>query len=261
MKGVLTYTLLLFSILAFSQEKDKEKDAYLPKGNKEFEKKNYTEAEADYRISQSKNPAKAAAAYNLGNSIYRQKKPSEAKYAYLKAIESAQTKKEKHKAFHNLGNAFMEEKNYQAAVDSYKNALRNNPADEETRYNYALAKEMLKNNPPPPKKDPPPPPKEDKKENKSQAPKPKDNQDKDKDKEKGDDQKDKGGKDQKDKPDDKGQDKPDNGDKGNNPSQASPSKQRMENLLDAMNNEEKKVQDKVNAKKAKGNPKPQEKDW
>ena len=253
--------MLLFSVLAFSQQKDEEKDKYLPKGNKAFEEKNYREAEADYRISQSKQPTKAAAAYNLGNSIYRQKKPAEAKIAYLKAIENAQTKKEKHLAFHNLGNAFMEEKNYQAAVDAYKNALRNNPQDDQTRYNFALAKDMLDKNPPPPKKDPPPPPKEDKKENKSQAPKPKDDKGNDKEKEKGDDQKDKGGKDQKDKPDDKGQDKPDKGNQGKDPGQASPSKQRMENLLDAMNNEEKKVQDRINAKKGKAQPQRQEKDW
>jgi tetratricopeptide (TPR) repeat protein len=50
-----------------------------------------------------------------------------------------------------MGNALMELKQYDKAVEAYKNALRNNPSDEKTRYNYALAKEMLKNNPPPPR--------------------------------------------------------------------------------------------------------------
>ena len=72
--------------------------------------------------------------------IYRQNQPSEAKYKFATAVEVAKTKEEKHKAFHNLGNTFMLEKNYQGAVDAYKNALRNNPLDDETRYNYALTK-------------------------------------------------------------------------------------------------------------------------
>ena len=38
----------------------------------------------------------------------------------------------------------MKQKNYAKAVETYKNALRNNPQDEETRYNYAVAKELLK---------------------------------------------------------------------------------------------------------------------
>lgn len=264
MRALLKYSLLLFSVLAFSQEKDKdkdkEKDKYLPKGNKAFAEKKYADAEANYRISQSKSPANAKSAYNLGNSIYRQKHPGEAKFAYLKAIEDAQTKTEKHRAYHNLGNTLMEEKNYQGAVEAYKNALRNNPADDETRYNYALAKDMLDKSPP--KKDPPPPPqKQDKKENKSQAPKPKDDKKEQDKKESGDGEKEKKDKEQKDKQDDKGQQKPDKGNPGNDPSQASPSKQRMENLLDAMNNEEKKVQDRINAKKGKAKPQQTEKDW
>ncbi len=266
MKTALTYTLLLLSAFAFSQQKDK----YLPKGNRAFSNKEYAEAEADYRISQSKSPTNARASYNLGNAIYMQNHTAEAMYGYSKAIENAKTKPEKHMAYHNMGNALMKEKNYQAAVEAYKNALRNNPLDDETRYNYALAKKMLKDNPPPP----PEKNKDDKdknkdKDNKNQQPNdPKDQKDKGGDKDKDKKDKDKG--DQKDKGDNKQNDKGDNGkDKkddqgqGDKPqqSQASPSKQRLENLLDAMNNEEKKVQDKLNKAKEKARPVRQEKDW
>lgn len=258
MKAIITYSLLLFCLVSFAQEK-KQKDTYLPKGNKEFRENNYVEAEANYRISQSQSPAKSAAAYNLGNAIYRQKQPAEAANAYLNAIKNAQTKQQKHMAYHNLGNVMMKEKNYQGAVEAYKNALRNNPADEETRYNFALAKKMLKDNPPPKQEQ-----KQDQKQdNKSQQPK--DN--------KGDN-KDKGGNDQKDKSD-KGEDKEKKPKEGDNQQEKqnndkgkpeekegpSPSKQRMENLLDAMNNEEKKIQEKMQAKKVKVQPKKQEKDW
>lgn len=241
---------MLCSSLTYSQEKpedikeeQKADTKYLPKGNKEFKGEKYASAEASYRLSESATSSKAEAAYNLGNAIYRQKQPGEAAYAYLRAVDNAKTKEQKHKAFHNLGNALMDMKDYQTAVEAYKNALRNNPYDDETRYNYALAKEMLKKNPPPE------PPKDDKKDDKKDQDKNKDKQDNksqspNDDKNKGDkgDEKDKGGQQEK-------------------PADMSPSKQRMENLLDAMNNEEKKVQDKVNAQKVKIQPKKNEKDW
>jgi tetratricopeptide (TPR) repeat protein len=144
MRNLIFYSVLLLSLATFAQEKDN----YLPKANDEFVAKKYADAEANYRISISKAPTKAIASYNLGNSIYKQNQASEAKFAYLKAIENTKTRPEKHQAFHNLGNVFMKEKNYTQAVEAYKNALRNNPQDEETRYNYALAKKMLKENPP-----------------------------------------------------------------------------------------------------------------
>ena len=259
MRGIITYSLLLFSLVSFAQQK-KEKDIHLPKGNKEFRDNNYVEAEADYRISQSQSPAKSAAAYNLGNAIYRQKQPGEAANAYLNAIKNARTKQQKHMAYHNLGNVMMKEKNYQGAVEAYKNALRNNPADEETRYNFALAKKMLKDNPPP-KQDQ----KQDQKQdNKSQQPK--DNKGDNKDKGGPGDQKDKGdkGEDKEKKPKEgDNQQEKQNNDKGKPEEKEgpSPSKQRMENLLDAMNNEEKKIQEKMQAKKVKVQPKKQEKDW
>ena len=253
MKKIITLLLILISFATKAQEKDK----FLPKGNEEFAEKKYADAEANYRISQSKFKKKAVSSYNLGTSIYKQNQHSEAKYQFAKAIQDAKTKSEKHKAFHNLGNVLMKEKDYQGAVDAYKNALRNNPNDEETRYNYALAKKMLKDNPPPP-----PSPKDNNK-----------NKDKNKDqnKDKKDDKKDQN-KDKKDpnkdnqkNQDNKGQN-PNNQDKGNGqqplPQQPSgASKERIKSLLDAINNEEKKVQEKVNAQKAQGNPQKPEKDW
>lgn len=252
MNNWINYTILLVSFIAFAQEKDKS----MPKANKQFLDKDYVNAEANYRISQSKNTDKATAIYNLGNAIYRQNIPGEAKYAYARAIENAQTKQEKHLAFHNIGNVFMKEKDYQNAVEAYKNALRNNPNDEETRYNYALARKFLKDNPPPPQDD-----KKDQDKNQKDKQDQKDKEDKDKDeKDKGDkgDEEDKSDKGEKDKNEDKR-----DGDKKDKapPKESGASKQQIENLLDAVNNEEKKIQDKVNAQKVKGRPVKQEKDW
>lgn len=249
MKKVLLYSFLLLSFVICAQEKDTD----LPKGNDSFVEKKYDAAEADYRISASKNPKKAIASYNLGNAIYRQNQSEEAKYHYAKALKTAKTRPEKHQAFHNLGNTYMKAKDYGNAVEAYKNALRNNPADEETRYNYALAKEYLKNNPP--KKD------GDKNQDKKNDKKDKNKDDKDKDKQ--DDKKDGKDKDKDKKEGDKDKDKQENKDQNGQPKPqpGGISKQRVENLLDAVNNEEKKVQDKVNKQKVQVNPKKAEKDW
>ena len=249
-------SLILFPLWGLGGLYAQEQDTDLPKGNDSFAEKKYADAEAEYRISESKNPKKAIAAYNLGNAIYRQNQAGEAKYHYAKAAKVAKTREEKHQAFHNIGNTFMKAKDYSNAVEAYKNALRNNPADEETRYNYALAKKMLKENPP--KKDD----KKDKDKNDKNKDKNKD-KDKDKDKDKKDDKKDGKDKDKDKKEGDKDKDKQD---KNQNQGQPKPqpggiSKQRLQNLLDAVNNEEKKVQDKVNKQKVQANPKKAEKDW
>ena len=248
MKQRLTLIVLFFTFFLQAQTEKKETDKVLPKANKEFDAKNYAAAEAQYRISNSKGTSGATPAYNLGNAIYKQNHPSEAKFAYAKALEKAKTKEEKHKAFHNLGNVFMQEKQYSKAVESYKNALRNNPADEETRYNYALAKEYLKNNPEDPEKD-----KKDDKQDEKNKDKNKGDEEQKEDKEKGKDEE------KKQQPKEGDKQKDENGQPKPQPSGIS--KESVQNLLDAVNNEEKKVQEKVNAQKIKAKPTPTEKDW
>lgn len=234
----------LWGLSSFAQEKDKAMD----QANAEYAEKKYAESEANYRISNSKFANRSVSPYNLGNSIYKQNQIAEAKFAFVKAIEKAKTKTQKHKIFHNLGNVLMKEKNYSDAVEAYKNALRNDPKDEETRYNYALAKKKLEENPP--KGD-------DKKDKDKQDDKKKQE---DKDKKEGKDKEDEKGKE---KPSDKGKPKEDKPqDQGKpKPMPGGISQQRLENLLDAVNNEEKKIQEKVNAQKAKGKPVQTEKDW
>ena len=248
MRNILYIVLLLNSVLLFGQEKDKN----LYNGNQLFKEKKYADAEADFRVTESKkSPKKATAGYNLGNSVYRQNQQGEAQIKYIQALEHAKTKEEKHRIYHNLGNTFMLDKNYEAAAEAYKNALRNNPNDEETRYNYALAKRKKKDNPPP---------KDNKKDNKGgggqdKKPQPENNKN-----DKGNDKKDQ----DKNKGEDKKEDKGDGEkkeDKNENPKPSGADKQRIDNILDAVNNAEKKVQDKVNAKKVKARPVSNEKDW
>jgi Ca-activated chloride channel family protein len=156
----------------------------------------------------------------------------------------------------------MNEKNYSEAVEAYKNALRNNPTDDESRYNLALAKDMLEKNPPQDDKgDDENKDKDDKKEDDSEN-KEGDDGDQKEDQEKGDEKEDKKeGEDEKDKgkPDEpKDQDKKPQEQKPQ-PGQLSP--QQVKSLLEAMNNEEEKVQQKINAQKQKGAKVKSNKDW
>jgi Ca-activated chloride channel family protein len=235
----------------------------------ELSENNFPEAEADYRTAVAIDPLGETARYNLGNAYYNKTMNEAAIRRFSQAANAATAKPEKHKAFHNLGNAYMNTKNYQAAVEAYKNALRNNPTDEETRYNLALAKEMLEKNPPQgggdDNKD------EENQDNKDQENK--DDQGENDEGKDGDDEKkeDKGDEKEEnkegDKKDDQGNpDKPKEEKEGDKPQQQQPvpgklSPQQVKNLLEAMNNEEKKVQDKINAQKQKGAKVKSNKDW
>lgn len=243
MNKIVYIVVLLISGVLFSQEKDKN----LYNGNQSFVQKSYTSAEADYRVTESKkSPKKAVAGYNLGNSIYRQNQPGEAQIKYIQALESAKSKTEKHRIYHNLGNTFMLDKNYVAAAEAYKNALRNNPFDEETRYNYALAKKKNKEKPAKGDNDKNKGGQNEKNPQPENNKKDKGNDKKEQDKNKGEDKKDEG-------------DKKD--DKNESPKPSGADKQRIDNILDAVNNAEKKIQDKVNEKKVKPRATTNEKDW
>ena len=230
-------------------------------------------AEMEYRKALSKQQANIAGNYNLGNSYYTEGNYEEALYRHQQAANFATTKSEKHKAFHNIGNTLMKNKQCKAAVEAYKNALRNNPNDEETRYNLGLAKACAKQQEDENKND-------DKKDDKDKEDKDNSDDKKDENKENKDENKNDNDKENKDEnkndegenkdeqknPEDK-KDENKNGDKKEEqnqqpqpkPGQLSP--QQIKSLLEAMNNQEQKVQEKINAEKQKGIKIKTEKDW
>ena len=147
----IAFIIILIGGLVQAQEVDKEKEKslklannYTWEANKDLSESNFVNAEANYRRAISKSAENSIAPYNLGNAYYENETYSEAFGRFKQAGENATNKKDKHMAYHNMGNVFMKNKEYQKAVDAYKEALRNDPTDEETRYNLAVAKEMLK---------------------------------------------------------------------------------------------------------------------
>jgi len=261
-KNSIIIVFLCFTTLIFSQQKapkelEREARKDIREGNKLYNQLKFEDAEVAYKKAIANNPKYPKASYNLGNTMYQQNRFKEAVSQYEFVEKIVEGKPSKAETYHNMGNSFMKEKQYDKAVEAYKNSMRNNSKDDETRYNLALAQELLKNQQDKDNKDN----KEDKKDNK-------DDKNKDqKDKKEGDDEK----KDDKNEDKDKGKDKEDpksdekkNEDKNKEnqpPRQNQLSPEQMKQLLDAMNNEENKTQQKLNAQKAKGKKIKQEKDW
>ena len=240
------------------------------KGNK-FIENNFEEAEKNFRAAIDDSLSDLRATFNLSNKYYSEGLYDEAISRQIESTKLAKNKSEKHKSFHNLGNSLMKKEMCSEAILAYKNALRNNPSDDETRYNLSLAKKC----------------EEEQEQNKDDENKD-DQQDKNdgnnKDDQNKDDQQDKNNKDdQQDKNDENNKDNQNKDDqqdqsdknkddqkKDNNKSdqpkenknqQTKLSPQQIKNLLKAMENAEKKVQAKVNDKKQKGTKVVSEKDW
>ena len=226
---------------------------FVREGNVLYQQEKYADAEVAYKKAIENNPAYETAKYNLGNALSQQNRNKEAIAQYELLAKETKDKTLKSQAMHNIGNDYFKEKDYQNSVNAYKNSLRANPKDDETRYNLALAQMMLEDQ-------------KNKDKDKDKDKDKKDDQNKDKDKDKQDQDKKDGDDDKDDKnKDDQNKDKKDpKDDKKDQQKQPQPGKlspQQMQQLLDAMNNEEQKTQKKMNAKKEKGKKVKQEKDW
>ena len=109
-------------------------------GNKQFRAGNYAEAEVSYRKAGEKNPRNAQAIFNLGNALLGQRKDSAAVSQFEQAAKLETNPIRKSQAYHNIGVVCQGQKQFAQAIEAYKESLRNNPADDETRYNLELCK-------------------------------------------------------------------------------------------------------------------------
>lgn len=277
MRIYIVFITLISANLGFTQGLNKEelkaeKNAtnLVYNANELIEGDSYIEAEMAYRKAISEAPTKAVAAYNLAHSYYQKGNFDEALFRGQEAVKNATSKDEKHRAFHNIGNILMQNKQCKEAVEAFKSALRNNPTDEETRYNYALAKacadQQKEGGGEDDKKDDKKDQEKDKEDQQKKENQDKDDKDKkddgDQDKKDGDKKEDEDGKPKDDKKDD-GKDKKDknNENQKQKPQPGQMSLQQIKNILDAMQNQEQKVQEKMNAEKQKGAKIKTEKDW
>lgn len=195
------------------------------KGNTQYIDSAFSEAETCYRKAVARNPKDAVAHFNLGNALLRQRNPKDAAAEYENVIKRTKNPVFLAKANHNLGVIMQSQKQYGEAIKCYEDALRNNPRDDESRYNLALCRHLQKNQ---------------KQENKSND---QDRQEKDENKQ---------------------QNKPQNNNEKQEQKKQEDnkmSKDNAERLLDAAKQEEQKTQDKLRKGQRYASPRSLEKNW
>jgi len=135
---ILTFMASL-SQIAFSQGQ-----LELYRGNQAFTDGELDEAKSHYEKSLSQNPGSFEGTYNLGSSNYRNESFEDAISQYQEAASQTEDDGLRAKALHNLGNAYLQGQKLDESIKAYKQALRLNPSDNETRYNLAYALKLKK---------------------------------------------------------------------------------------------------------------------
>lgn len=177
MKFEMARYILMSLFLALTLIANAQTDRQLIReGNRLFYKQQYDKAEVMYRKAVAKNPSNPQAVYNLGCALMMQSKDSAAVVQYEQAAKLEKNKLRLASVYHNIGVVCQNHKMYGDAIRAYQQSLRNNPHDNETRYNLALCKRLQKQNK---KKDD-----KNKKENKKQQENKDSNNNKDKNKDK-----------------------------------------------------------------------------
>lgn len=142
---LIRYMLALFVMAASVTNVYAQSDRqFIRSGNKLYRSQNYAKAEAEYRKAIAQNGQNPQAMYNLGCALMMQQKDSASIVQYEKAGKLENNKSRKAKIYHNIGVICQHRQMYGEAIEAYKESLRNNPDDNETRYNLALCKRQQK---------------------------------------------------------------------------------------------------------------------
>lgn len=235
----------------------------LNEGVKSYEQGDYKTAEQHFLNSFNENPEYSTAIYNAGNAAYLDGNFESAREYYDQYINTIENKNEKAEALHNIGNTYLKNfkekkdgKSLAESINFYKESLRNNPSDEDTRYNLAYALNQLQQQQQQEKNNDQQQNNDNKDQQKNDQEK-KDDQQKDKQDEKGDQKKN-----EQEKKDDQQSNKPQNNSKQEEEKKGEMSQKQIEKNLDAINNDEQKILRKVNLKKGDSKKKTkQTKDW
>ena len=146
MQMLLKYTLIfmMLGMIPISATAQKDVRKNIRKGNKEYKVQKYSEAAAFYEKAVEENPTSHEANYNLGNTLYNQNDWDKAieYYSNFNSLEQ-EDQLNVSSGMHNIGNSMLRKKELNDAMEAYKMALRLNPQDDETRYNLAVVQKMI----------------------------------------------------------------------------------------------------------------------
>ncbi len=132
----------IFILLCCTQSYADSERTLVRDGNRQYKDKQYTEAEVNYRKALEKNKALKEGQFNLGDALYKQGRYEEAEKQFRMAAENA-SGDSRAQAYHNLGNALLKQKKFEDSIQSYKDALKLNPQDQDTKYNLEFARRLL----------------------------------------------------------------------------------------------------------------------
>ena len=139
---ILVVSMLLSVALTASAQVDRHD---VRAGNRKFRKDNWKEADISYRKALVKDSTSVAANYNLANTLYRQENYEEAEKLMKKIGDNASASANAADYWYNTGNIAIAKKDWQGAVNVFKEALLKNPSDMDAKENYIYAKKMLEN--------------------------------------------------------------------------------------------------------------------
>ena len=246
----LIYILFLLSAVALTDASAQVDKREVRRGNRDFRKENYKEAELQYFRALAKDSLSFAANYNMANTLYRQENHDQALKHLERLEEVAADSPAAADFYYNLGNVAMAKEEYQKAVDAYKQSLLRNPGDVEAKENYIYAKAKLKEQQDQQQNDQDNQDQNNQDQNKDQNQDNKDNQNKN------DDQ----NKDQQDQNQDQQDQKKDQQNQSGSEPKISP--QAAQQMLQAIQAKEKETQEKVNKEKAAAlSSRQKEKNW
>ena len=144
MKKFYILSMLLLASTAHGLAQNKTDRDYLRSGNKLYNDSLFIKAEVDYRKALEINPKSTDAMFNLANALLMQQKAQEAMEQYESVSKIEKDKEKLAQIYHNMGVILQSSKQLPQCIEAYKESLRNNPKDDETRYNLALAQKQLK---------------------------------------------------------------------------------------------------------------------
>ena len=221
--------ILLNSVVVFAQHHNSK----IRKGNTAYIDSSYSDAEQLYREALMKNQSSYEASFNMADAIYKQERYNEANSLFKALSEKTDDKIKKSESYHNLGNSLLKEQKLDEAIEAYKNALRNNPKDLDTKHNLAYAMRM-KNQSQEQEKE------EQKKEEKEEDKK--EEKEEQEEEEKGENQEEKGGQSEEEKKEEPKQPQDPN----------EMTEEEAQQILDALQQQEKELQEDLQKKKQKG---------
>lgn len=201
---------------------------YLREGNDAYKKQHFKQADSLYRKGLKVDSTSIKAKFNLGDALYKQNKMEEASDYFKKLAENPSSDEQlKAESFHNLGNCYLKQNKLEESIDAYKKSLKINPNDEDTRYNLAYAQKKLKQQ----------------QQEQQQQQQQNQNQDQNQDEQQ--------------------QQQQQNQDQNQQQQQQQQgmTKEDAQRILDALRNDEKRTQDKVNKNKNSGGGSSKDKDW